>query len=78
MVRIVLFDNQHNRQGFVEFDDLPIVGQDEYRCMPDGLLARESAAAIARALREGAIGGWIERHYWYRQAKEAGKERQPD
>jgi hypothetical protein len=73
MVRIILFDNQYNYQGSAEFDNLPIGGQTEYRCTPDGLLARESAAAIAHELHQGAINGWIERYHWYRQAQEARK-----
>jgi hypothetical protein len=78
MVRVVFFDNQHNFQGAVEFDELPITDQDQYSCLPDGLLARETIAAIAHELHQGAVSGWIERYHWYRQAQDAGEDGRRD
>ena len=74
MILVIVFDNQHNCQGYVQFDSLPITGQGEYRCAPDGFLSVESVVEVGRELNRGAISGWIERYHWYRQAKEPGKE----
>lgn len=67
VIRVALFDN-HSSRKFIEFDDVPMVDEGGYRCVPEDLVSRDSARRIAEELASGRMSGWIQGFWWYRQA----------
>jgi hypothetical protein len=67
MIRVALFDSHCGLQGYVELRALPVVGEDDYCCTPQGTLSLAGAAEVAKELELGAVEGWTQGFRWYRQ-----------
>jgi hypothetical protein len=67
MIRVALFQSD-TRVGEVVFFELPLNGEDSYRCDPEGACCSSCVWKIADALQHGHMHGSTCRHVWYRQA----------
>jgi hypothetical protein len=56
------------QKSFIEFDAVPLSGEEGFRCSPTGTLSVDSAREIARELAAGQIKGRIDGYWWFRQA----------
>jgi hypothetical protein len=67
MIRAKLIDHNPDSK-YVDFREVPLLDATDYRCHPEGLIAFEEAARLARQLHDGDIEGYVGRYRWYRQA----------
>jgi hypothetical protein len=69
IVWVALHDNQQNVKKYVKFDVLPVIGIDNYHCIPERTLSYESAIELAQQLTQGSVHGYVQGYRWYRQVK---------
>jgi hypothetical protein len=65
MIRIDLVDDT-NKLKHVDFLAVPITTEEDFTCIPDGILPLRSVVRISRELKAGRVSGRLGKYLWYR------------
>jgi hypothetical protein len=68
MIRVTLFDSDSGEK-YIEFDAVPLEREEDFRCVPAGLLPFHSVQQIAQDLERGDVSGWVAGYRWYRSVR---------
>lgn len=65
MIRIDLVDNTAKLKH-VEFRVVPVTTEQDFTCIPDGILPLPSVVRLSRKLKAGRLFGKMGKYLWYR------------
>jgi hypothetical protein len=65
MIRIDLVDNT-DKLKHVDFRVVPVTTEEDFACIPDGILPLGSVVRLSRKLKAGRVFGQMDKYLWYR------------
>ena len=65
MIRIDLVDNT-NKLKHVDFRVVPVTTEQDFTCIPDGILSLGSVVRLSHKLKAGRVFGQKGKYLWYR------------
>ncbi len=65
MIRIDLVDNTSSVKH-IDFCAVPVTRQEDFTCIPVGILPLRSVVRLSRKLRAGRVSGRMGKYVWYR------------
>ena len=65
MIRIDLVDNTEKLKH-VEFRVCPVATEEDFTCIPDGILPLRIAVRLSHELKAGRVFGQVGNYLWYR------------
>ncbi len=77
MIRIDLVDNT-DKLKHVDFRVVPATTEQDFTCIPDGILPLGSVVRLSQKLKAGRVFGQMGKYLWYRLiGAPAGKHKNP-
>ena len=67
MIRIDLVDNTASVKH-VDFRVVPVTTEEDFTCIPDGILPLRRVVRLSRRLKAGRVFGQMGKYLWYRLA----------